>query len=228
MISEVTINIDPHIKHLGIFLYYGIAHDVIVEKDRVDIREYAKKVINSIINSYVIERLREHPIIRAYRNTMWRLGIDPTKIRISSEALLRRVLRRGTFPHINNVVDSCNLASLETLVPISIFDLHKIKSVIILRCAKPGEVFKSLSNEDEVLRGYEVVLAEVDGKILHLYPHKDSKETLVTNETRDVLVVAYGAPEIPRLLVRDAVSKTLNYLTMFCNAKNLKGIYEVT
>jgi len=219
MASEVVIGIDDRIRRLGIFLYYATAYGVAVERDRVDVREYAKRVINNIAASYDAERLREHPIIRAYRNTMWRLGIDPTKVRVSSEALLRRVLRRGTFPHVNNVVDSCNLASAETLVPISVFDLRRVRSEVTLRHARPGEVFRGLGDEDEVLRGGEVVLAEVNGNILHLYPHRDSREALITSETRDVLVIAYGAPEVPHILVRDAVLKTLNYLTIFCNAR---------
>ena len=41
-----------------------------------------------------------------------RLGVDPTKTRPASEALLRRVLQGKGLPRIHPAVDVCNLASL--------------------------------------------------------------------------------------------------------------------
>ena len=51
---------------------------------------------------------RLQPEIDATREMYKRVGIDPTKRRPSSEALLRRVRRGDPFPRINSLVDVCN------------------------------------------------------------------------------------------------------------------------
>jgi DNA/RNA-binding domain of Phe-tRNA-synthetase-like protein len=56
--------------------------------------------------SLTLPSLKDHPIIRAYRDFYWRLGIDPTKQRPSSEGLARRLLAQGRLPRINSVVDA--------------------------------------------------------------------------------------------------------------------------
>ena len=50
--------------------------------------------------------------------TMYRkVGLDPTKRRPSSEALLRRVLRGEPLPRVNTLVDVCNWCSVELQLP---------------------------------------------------------------------------------------------------------------
>jgi DNA/RNA-binding domain of Phe-tRNA-synthetase-like protein len=222
----VSVYVDEGISRFEISVFYATVGEVIVEKDRVDLREYARSLVNNLVSTYSVDRVKDIPIIRFYRDIMWRLGIDPTKVRVSSEALLRRVLRGGSFPAINNVVDACNLASLETLIPISVFDLSKIRGDLRLRKAKPNEVFVSLDGTERLLTGDEVVLADDSGNILNLYPHRDSKIASVDMNTRSVLVIAYGAPGVPQSLVRGAVERSLKYLMMFSNAKYLSDILK--
>ena len=51
------------------------------------------------------------------------IGIDPTKTRPSSEALLRRVRKGDHLPRINTLVDICNWCSLEFQLPYGLYDL---------------------------------------------------------------------------------------------------------
>ena len=67
--------------------------------------------------------VRAHPPeesagVRAmYRRT----GLDPTKRRPSSEALLRRVRKGEPLPRINSLVDVCNWCSLEFQLPYGLY-----------------------------------------------------------------------------------------------------------
>ena len=56
-------------------------------------------------------------ITASVRSMYKRVGIDPTKTRPSSEALLRRVRRGDELPRINSLVDIINWCSLETQLP---------------------------------------------------------------------------------------------------------------
>ncbi|MDA1185968.1 MAG: hypothetical protein O2930_15165 [Acidobacteria bacterium] len=51
--------------------------------------------------------------LAAVRTMYRRVGLDPTKRRPSSEALLRRVSKGDALPRINSMVDVCNWCSLE-------------------------------------------------------------------------------------------------------------------
>ena len=55
--------------------------------------------------------------VAAVRTMYKRVGLDPTKTRPSSEALLRRVRKGDPLPRINSMVDVCNWCSLEFQLP---------------------------------------------------------------------------------------------------------------
>ena len=57
------------------------------------------------------------------RRLYHRFGIDPTRTRPSSEALLRRVLKGESLYRLNRLVDAINWASLAMLLPIGLYDL---------------------------------------------------------------------------------------------------------
>ena len=60
-------------------------------------------------------------------------GMDPSKYRPSSEALLRRVVQGKGLYRVSNVVDIGNLGSLETGWPYGCYDRSKI--IRPLHCA---------------------------------------------------------------------------------------------
>jgi DNA/RNA-binding domain of Phe-tRNA-synthetase-like protein len=67
-------------------------------------------------------------------------GFSPTgRNRPAQELLVNDLQERGSFHYINNVVDVNNMLSLETLLPISIFDAGKLTAPIIVRLAQENE-----------------------------------------------------------------------------------------
>ncbi len=195
---------------LGIFVAYASVEGVRVGPTTDD--SFMREAAEELRSRYTLQSLREDPVVRAYRDFYWRIGIDPTKTRPSSEAMVRRVLKGGSFPKINNVVDAGNVASALTLVPIGLYDLDKVSGRLEIRLARKGEVFRPIGGGEEVLKGGEPVLAD-DEEVLFLYPHRDSRKTMITESTRRVLVVGAGVPgvEVPR--VRKATNLSVELIT---------------
>ena len=82
-------------------------------------------------------RREESAAVRAmYRRT----GLDPTKRRPSSEALLRRVRKGEGLPRINTLVDVCNWCSLEFQLPYGLYDLDRVDGEVTLRLGTGGRV----------------------------------------------------------------------------------------
>src|SRR5258706_13267047 len=85
-------------------------------------------------------RLRPGQEAAAVRTMYKRVGLDPTKTRPSSEALLRRVRKGGALPRINSMVDVCNWCSLEFQLPYGLYDAPRIVGAAVeLRLGRAAE-----------------------------------------------------------------------------------------
>ena len=76
--------------------------------------------------------------VTAVRTMYKRVGIDPTKTRPSSEALLRRVRKGDSLPRINSMVDVCNWCSFEFQLPYGLYDADQIEGEVELRLGLEG------------------------------------------------------------------------------------------
>jgi DNA/RNA-binding domain of Phe-tRNA-synthetase-like protein len=128
----------------------------------------------------------ESPQILATRAAYKALGKDPARYRGSAEALLRRVIAGKGLPHINAVVDIINLVSVESSLPIGLYDLAHVSGDIVFRAGRAGETYKGIGKYDLNLEGLPV-FCDVLGP--HGSPTSDSERTMVTSETRNVLAV---------------------------------------
>ena len=201
---------DQYAKELGAYLYYAVAKGVEVSERDEEVEGMLREAEEELRKRYTLESLREDPKVRAYRKFMWSIGIDPTKVRPASEALARRALR-SSLPNINSLVDLGNAVSVKYLVPIGIYDLDNVKGEMELRRAKEGELFLPIGRGEVRLKGNELVLADEEG-VMHLFPYRDSRRTMVTLETKNALVAAAGVPGVPEEDVRKAVEEILEFL----------------
>jgi DNA/RNA-binding domain of Phe-tRNA-synthetase-like protein len=131
--------------------------------------------------------------IAAVRAMYKRVGIDPTKRRPSSEALLRRVRKGVPLPRINVMVDVCNWCSLEVQLPYGLYDLERVEGDVVLRIDAPGESYPGI-RKDDVHVGGRIALADAAGPFGN--PTSDSARTMVTTATTRALVVVYAPREI--------------------------------
>ena len=144
----------------------------------------------------------EIPGVRGSRAAYKAFGRDPGRYRVSSEALLRRVRRGDALYRVNSVVDVNNLLSVESGLSFGSYDLSKLRGPVTLRRAGPGEGYEGIG-KDRLDMENMLVLADDAG--LFGSSMSDSRRAMVTDETRDVLVVAYcfeDGLDLPALLHR--------------------------
>ncbi|MEL9999884.1 MAG: phenylalanine--tRNA ligase beta subunit-related protein [Desulfurococcaceae archaeon] len=209
---EDLVQLTDDVRNLGVHLAYTaswlewpmVPKEYALEEEVFRLMEYIK-------SKYTLNGLKSDKAVRAYRDFYWKIGIDPTKTRPSSEALVRRILR-GEFPRINPVVDAGNIASAYTMVPIGMYDLDRITPPLALKLSAGGEPFKPLGGHEEILVPGYPVLVDGKGLIVHVYPHRDSSETCVTSTTKKVLVVAAGVPRVEKELLIEAVKTVVRLM----------------
>ncbi|WP_456468039.1 B3/B4 domain-containing protein [Archaeoglobus sp.] len=202
---------------IEVVLGVNVVSGVEVTENSGEMAELIEEVSDRLRREIKVEDLKEHPVVRAYRDFYWRIGIDPTKQRPSGEALVRRALR-DNIPRINNVVDAGNIASMETFVPIGLYDLDRVKGELKLRFAGEGELFKPIGGRDEKLEKNQIVLADEE-KILHVFPYRDSRETMIRKETKNVLIVACGVPGVDKMVVETACRKASDYIVKLAGGR---------
>ncbi len=197
----------PGVDVLGTLL---IGVKVRESSERVE--EEKRRIYEYVRNKYTLETLKDVQAFRAYRDFFWRIGIDPTKMRPSSEALVRRILLGKELPRINTLVDAYNLASIMSEVTMAAFDASKISGEITVSFASPGEEFIGIGMERPiVLRGGEVVIRD-DSKILSIYPYRDSELSKVTLSTVNSILLVCGVPGITRSKLIEAEEIAVKYV----------------
>jgi DNA/RNA-binding domain of Phe-tRNA-synthetase-like protein len=136
----------------------------------------------------------ESPNITATRAAYKALGKDPARYRGSAEALLRRVIAGKGSPQINAVVDVINLVSIESRLPIGLYDLAHVSGDIILRAGRAGETYKGIGKYDLNLEGLPVFC---DALGPHGSPTSDSERTMVTAGTKQVVaaIISFGGKD---------------------------------
>jgi DNA/RNA-binding domain of Phe-tRNA-synthetase-like protein len=126
------------------------------------------------------------------------LGKDPARYRGSAEALLRRVIAGKGLPRINAVVDVINLVSVESRLPVGLYDLAAVSGDIVFRAGLAGETYKGIGKYDLNLEGMPL-FADAIGP--HGSATSDSERTMVTAGTKEIvaLIVSFGgAAELER------------------------------
>ena len=142
---------------------------------------------------------------QAVRAMYRRIGIDPTKTRPSSEALLRRVRKGDHLPRINTLVDLCNWCSFELQLPYGLYDRAHIEPPLELRLGRDGEEYNGI-RKDVVHVAGRMTLADAGGPFGN--PTSDSARTMVTGETRDVLCVVFAPAGLDQALLSQALDLT--------------------
>lgn len=183
-----------------------------------ELEGFKSEAYERIRSRFSLDSLRGHPIIRAYRDFFWRIGIDPTKIRPASEALLRRILGGRGLPTINTLVDAYNLASAEACIALAAFDADRIEGdELRMRLARSGETFLGIGmDKPRILRGGEIVVSD-SKRLIAIYPYRDADYSKVTLETRRVYLMTCGVPGISLEKLREAEELASKYIQRFCS-----------
>jgi len=214
MILEIEPSLRERFPDLQVLAEY--VDGVGVEDSGAELQTYKESVCGQVKRKYSLESLKDVSIFRSYRDFFWKVGIDPTKIRPAAEALVRRILAGKTIPAINNVVDSYNLASIQTEVALAAFNRDGLKGGLLMRTAKSGERFVGIGmNRPMELSGKEIVISDEEN-LVAIYPYRDADKTKVSAGTKNLLLIVCGVPGVHEDVLNEASKVALELITKFC------------
>lgn len=131
--------------------------------------------------------LRGRDVPHAYRVFFRHVGLDPDVVRTPVEAIaLRRLTEGGLHPR-GLVEDALTVACLETGVGVAAFDADKVTGPLALGVSDG-----------------RLVIADGDGTLAGLFGDAPARAA-VTRATRRLVLVAVTVPNVPDLVVQEAL-----------------------
>ena len=165
-------------------------------------------------------RAGRHTQIGPSRRAFKAFGRDPGRVRISSEALYRRLRQGKELYRINSAVDANNLVSLETGFSLGTYDMACLQGDLVLRLGREGEGYAGIGKDTLDLNRMPL-LADALGPFG--CPCSDSQRAMIVPDSpdsaspRQLLTVIYGFSG--REAVTEAISLTHKHFTAFLAAK---------
>ena len=164
---------------------------------------------------FTLESLADSKPVRDVRAMFREWGMDPSKYRPSSEALLRRVVQGKGLYRVSNVVDIGNLGSIETGWPFGCYDRSRIQQPIEFRHGLAGESYEGIGKQTWHLQG-RPLLADSQGPFGS--PISDSTRSMITESAKDILIVLYVPAGAIDASLEVAIKRIIERLTTFAGA----------
>jgi DNA/RNA-binding domain of Phe-tRNA-synthetase-like protein len=213
---EVVISDDVRRAYGDLGLAFVEIRGMKIGVDSETVAESLRETAERVSKTLALDTVKDRGDFRAYRDFFWRLGVDPTKTRPASEALIRRMLKGSTVPRINDFVDAYNVASIETGVPIAAFDMDLIGEDVTLRFSRAGEKFLGIGmpSGKELAQGILVMSSGDD--LIAIYPYRDAEDSKITLETSDAVLISCGVPGISVDALAEAAGRGRDSVISVC------------
>ena len=159
--------------------------------------------------------LSEIASLTAWRRAFRAFGVNPTKYRSASEALLRRLTKKGDIPSINLLVDIANLVSIRYALPVAIFDTRQLKMPLTVGFAVGSEQFIALGEKkSEQPAAGEVIFTDKSTNVVaRRWCWRQSSSSAATSETVTALITVEAQHTGGMTDVEKALSDLLTYLS---------------
>jgi len=191
--------------------------DVVISEENSELWREIEAVSGIIGHSGELAEVGSNPAIRASRMAYRRCGKDPSRYRLSSEALMRRVVKGHQLYRINNVVDLINLISLKSGMSIGGYDVDKISGSVIFDLGMKNEPYDAIGRGELNITSLPVFRDAISpfGS-----PTSDSVRTSVTGNTKRFLMVIIGFSG--EICTVETIELSVELLKKYAKADNIE------
>jgi len=167
--------------------------------------------------AYATDTLSTHPQIKASRQAYKKAGKDPARYRVSSEALMRRILQGKGLYRVNNLVDCNNLISIQTGLSCGLYDLNKVEGEVTFRIGMADEDYEGIGRGKLNIEGLPVFADDLGA---FGSPTSDSVRTMITPVAKRAMLVMISFSGEDVLAQYGDIAK--GYLEKYLGATNIE------
>ena len=212
--------IDSRMKELWPAVRVGcLQYQVQVERKNPELWAYLKKEIYKKAKDAIFDYgVNEIPNIKESRAAYKAFGKDPSRYRVSSEALIRRIGQGKRLYEVNTVVDVNNLISIESGFSVGSYDAARMGEDLVFRIGEAGETYKGIGKEEIKIDALPV-LADEQGAIGS--STSDSERAMITEDAQEVLTLIYSFSDNQDL--EKALESGRRYLEQYAKASGIQS-----
>jgi DNA/RNA-binding domain of Phe-tRNA-synthetase-like protein len=159
-----------------------------------------------------LERAADDPRIGAWRRAFSEFGAKPSRYPSSAESLVGRVLKGGSLPRINALVDTYNAVSVRHLIPVGGEDLDRLQGHLRLVRAAGDERFDTSDGAIDPPRPGEVVWRDDLGVTCRRWNWRQGSRTQLTATTERAFFVFDRLPPLAPEALDAAVDELVGHL----------------
>jgi DNA/RNA-binding domain of Phe-tRNA-synthetase-like protein len=180
-----------------------------------------------------LQRLADTPLsqlesLAAWRRAFREFGVDPTQYRSASEALLRRLTKKGSLPSIDLLVDIGNLVSIRYALPVAVFDMRALQGTVTVHFADGSERYSELGESaEEHPKPGEVVFSDETGLVLaRRWCWRQSEPSAASAQTRACLITVEAHHTTGRHDIEAALRDLLTLLKAYAGGTLTSAILD--
>jgi len=165
--------------------------------------------------------LSEIESLSAWRKAISAFGVSPTKYRSASEALLRRLTKKGDIPVINTLVDIGNLVSIRYALPVAILDTREISGAVTVHYSDGTERYTELGS-DELLHPEvgEVIFSDDKNMVVaRRWCWRQSATSAVNEATTNAIITVEAHHDNAQDDIQSAINDLLSLLNTYAGGK---------
>ena len=220
----IQVKIDPRILDACPEARIGlISADVVNGPTSDELWAEIEAAAEEIKRKYELLEINQRPAIAGTRHLYRTLGKDPSRYRVSSEALCRRIIRGLGIYRLTTLIDVVNLVSIKSGYAISGLDGdHIVGDTLTMSVGTADDVYNGIGRGLLNIEGMPVY-RDAAGPIAT--PTSDEERTKFTDETVRVQInINAFAPEMP---LDEAVEWMASLLKKYAAATHVEtSIYD--
>lgn len=166
--------------------------------------------------------------LAAWRSAFRGFGVDPTQYRSATEALLRRLSKKGDIPSINLLVDLGNLISIRYALPVAVFDIRALQGTVTVHFAEGSERYTTLGETElEHPQSGEVVFSDETRLVIaRRWCWRQSEQSAANVETHNAIITVEAHHADGRHDVAAALDDLLELLRKYASGNFTSGIVD--
>lgn len=198
----MNIKIDPEITNLTPDFSIGVMTCSVETFKNKELDTLINQIEQEIEKTIDIKDVVNLPIIIDGRNAYKKYGKDPSRYRLATESLYRRLSKGNSLYRINNVVDLGNVLSIRTRKSVAVLDKEEINGEdVLIRLGRDSDEYIGIG------RG------PINISRIPLYEDETGPFGSVTSDTE-------------RTMIRDKTSEILLFLISFSGKDDLSNELE--
>jgi DNA/RNA-binding domain of Phe-tRNA-synthetase-like protein len=161
--------------------------------------------------------VKSDPILAEFRDLHIKVGRSNRRLTAAPEALISRLMRTGTMPRINLIVDIYNLISLKTRLSLGAHDVKKLDGDVSLRFTDGSEIFVPLGvTSAEPIPAGEYAYVDDHNNVLCRMECLQGDKTKVDVSTTDVFYIIQGNRNSSAECLRSALAELVTLTRKYC------------